>query len=407
MAVALAGIIAFVGPTQLYVAYSSVFGPATNEVLLALPLFVLMSSFLRFSGIAEALFDTLYRWAGGLRGSLAMATIGACTVIAAMTGIAATEVVVMSMIAYPQMKKYGYDDDLSLGAIAGGGTLGPLIPPSVPMIIAGLFASVSIGKLFIGGIIPGIILSSFFITYVMVRCSLRPSIAPSLPPEMRATWKEKLVGLRSLIAPIILISAVLGSIYSGAATPTEAAAVGSLGAIVCSAIARQLTRRNTLDAVTETMKITCMAMWTIIGGTALTALLNMTGTSTLINNAIIGSAMSPQFVVAMMLVTVLVMGMFVDLITIIIITLPIFAPIVTSLGIDLIWFCLLFIIAALVGYISPPFGINIFYLKGILGEEVTMEKIYRSVIPFNILMLILLAICFLFPDMVLFLPNKM
>ncbi len=403
----LLGVLVFLSPNKLFIGVSSIFGVGTNQTLLCLPLFVFMSCLLRYSGIAEGLFDALHKWSGGLKGSLAIATVFACTIIAAMTGIGATGVVTMSMIAYPEMKKRGYHDEISLGSIVSGGSLGPLIPPSGNMIIVGMLSSVSIGKLFAGGIIPGIIAAGLFALYIAVRSALKPDLAPALPSDMRPTWKQKFVVLRYVIAPVLLIVAVLGSIYTGAATPTEAAGVGAFGAGICALINRQLNWANLKLATYETLRITIMCAWLVIGGNTFVALLTMTGISEFVGGTIAGFAVPPFAILGGIMLIVFFLGMFIDPISISVIGIPLFVPIVEILGFDITWFCIVFVLFTTTGYLTPPFGMNLFYLKGCLPQtDVTMASIYRSSLPFAGILVIVAIIGLVLPELIMWLPNK-
>jgi tripartite ATP-independent transporter DctM subunit len=407
MGTGLVFILIFLNPAALSIGVASIIGTATNEVLLCLPLFVFMSSILRFSGISEALFDATYKWTGRLRGSLAVAIIWACTIIAAMTGIGATGVVTMSLVAYPEMKKRNYSDTLTLGSIAAGGALGPIIPPSGNMIIVGMLANVSVGKLFAGGFVPGVFMAALFTFYIIVRCYFQPYLAPKLPAELVPTWKERFSALRGIIAPAIIIVAVLGGIYSGAATATEAAAIGASGAGICALINRRLNWQNVKDAVNETLKITVMCLWLVIGGTTLTAFLNMTGISSFIAEILVEFEISSNVFLAGTMFIVFVLGMFIDPVSICVICIPLFLPIVKTLGLDVVWFCLVFVLFVTTGYLTPPFGMNLFYLKGCLAHEnIPMIRIYRSAIPFAVIMTIVAILSILFPKILMWLPNK-
>ena len=403
----LLGILIFLEPSKLFVGFSSLYGAATSEALLALPLFILMSSFMRFSGIAEALFDTSFKWAGSLRGSLAIATILACTIIAALTGIATTGVVIMSLIAYPEMRKRGYDDELSFGSILGGGTLGPIIPPSAPMITIGMLGGIPIGMLFIGGIVPGLILCALFCLYVLARCYLQPRLGPASPPEMRATWTEKLISLKGVILPILLILLVLGSIYTGIATPNEAAGIGALGAGIIAAAKGKLGWKNLKTIVTESARITTMVIWLVVGGFTFTALLSLTGISLAIKEVFLGLEVSPVVMISVMMVVVVFFGWFVDQLTVTVICLPLFMPIVAATKIDPVYFGLIFALFSIAGYLTPPFGMSMFYLKGCLPEEVSIGKIYRAGMPYALMMILVAILFLLLPEILLWLPNKM
>jgi len=394
-------------PQQLVTLYLSFWKIATTDIFIAAPLFILMAAVLETSGIARALFDMMYKWFAGFRGGLAIGTVVICTLIAATTGIGATGVVMMGMLAYPEMRRRGYNKSIALGCIPSGGALGPLIPPSVIMIIVAQFGRLSVGKMFIGGVFPGLLMSFLFIVYIAIRCYRNPHMAPALPVEERAAWREKFISLRGVILPVMLVILVLGSIYTGAATPTEAAGVGAFGAFICAAVNRQLNWQNTKTAVLRTLQTTSMVLWLVIGGQAFATLLGMTGVRHFIEESLLGAQLAPIVVIIIMMVIGLILGMFMDASAIIIICIPMFMPVVIGLGFDTLWFAILFTINVIIGYISPPFGANLFFTKGIVPPDVTMGDIYRSVIPYNLLMLVVLAVSILWPPLLTWLPNQM
>ena len=405
--VAMVFAIVFVGLPAIYIVFTSTFSTMTNEIFLAIPLFVFMSAIIQFSGIASALYDVMYKWFGALRGGLAITTVAVCTLIAAMTGLGATGVVTMGVIALPEMLKRGYDKSLAIGCIPPGGALGPLIPPSSPMIVIAAFASLSVGKMFMGGVVPGLMISFLYCIYIAVRCTINPNLAPALPPHERSTWREKFYSLRGVILPVILVIAVLGGIYSGAATPTEAAGVGALGGVICALIYRQLTWQNLKEAVLMTMKINAMVLWLLAGGICFGSVLSATGVSKWISSILLELPISPFLTIIAMQTAGLIMGCFIDSATITVILIPMCMPTVIALGFDPLWFCIVFSINLIIGYITPPFGMNLFYMKGIVPKDVTIELIYRSVIPYVVMGLIVMGLCMVFPEIPLWLPSKM
>jgi len=261
--------------------------------------------------------------------------------------------------------------------------------------------------MFIGGVFPGLLMSFLFIVYIAIRCYRNPHMAPALPVEERAAWREKFISLRGVILPVMLVILVLGSIYTGAATPTEAAGVGAFGAFICAAVNRQLNWQNTKTAVLRTLQTTSMVLWLVIGGQAFATLLGMTGVRHFIEESLLGAQLAPIVVIIIMMVIGLILGMFMDASAIIIICIPMFMPVVIGLGFDTLWFAILFTINVIIGYISPPFGANLFFTKGIVPPDVTMGDIYRSVIPYNLLMLVVLAVSILWPPLLTWLPNQM
>jgi tripartite ATP-independent transporter DctM subunit len=394
------------GPNSLYMVFTTSFSTMTIEIFIAIPLFVFMAFLIQFSGIATALYETMYKWFGPLRGGLAMGTVAICTLIAAMTGLGATGVVTMGVIALPEMLKRGYDKELAVGCIPPGGSLGPLIPPSVPMITTAAFARLSVGRMFIGGIVPGLLISFCYCAYIGIRAYFNPRLAPALPPSELATWREKFISLGRLSLPILLILAVLGSIYSGAATSTEAAGVGAMGAVICSIVYRKFNWANLKEAMINTVRVTGMVMWILSGGMCLSSLLGSTGVSHWIIKALQELPVAPLTVIILMQVIVFFMGMLLDGATITVITIPLFMPVVEALGFDPLWFCLLFTINGLSGYISPPFGVNLFFMKGV-APDLSMKLIYRSVMPYVAIDVIIMGLCFVFPEILTWLPGMM
>ena len=397
----------YLGPAQLQLAYTGIFETITKEIFIAIPLFIFMAALLQNSGLGGALYETMYKWFGGFAGGLAIGTVVIATLIAAMTGLGGTDVIIMGILAYPEMRKRGYSKSIALGCIPAGGALGPLIPPSVIMVaIAGL-GGLSVGKLFMAGIFPGLFMSLLFIIYIGVRAFIQPHLAPAIPRADRANWKEKFISLRGVVYPMVLILLVLGTIYSGIATPTEASGIGAFGAFICMAIYRQLNWRNLKEAMLMTLKVNAMVMWLLAGGAVFTSFLTLTGVANFISQSVAGLQVGTTGVIVGMMLIALLMGMFVPAGAVVAILIPIFMPVVFALRIDPIWFALLFTINMVIGYITPPFGMNLFYMKGVAPPEVTMGDLYRSAIPYVLLMLVALAVAIAYPPMVLWLPNKL
>jgi tripartite ATP-independent transporter DctM subunit len=366
-----------------------------------------MSTVIEFSGIASVLYDTMYKWFGALRGGLAIGTVAICTVIAAMTGLGATGVLTMGIIALPEMLKRGYDKGLAVGCIPPGGALGPIIPPSAPMITIAVFASLSVGKMFIGGIVPGLLIAFLYCVYIAIRAYANPKLAPVLPPEERASWSQKFKSLGAIILPILLVILVLGSIYTGAATTTEAGAIGAFGALICAAIYRKLTWNSLKKSVYSSAKLNGMVMWLMAGGMCFSSILSISGVTQWVSNLFIGLPVSPIIIMILFQLVALFLGMVMDAASITIICIPLFIPVVTTLGYDPLWFCIVFMINMIIGYISPPFGLNLFFMKAIVPKDISMGLIYRSVIPYVVIDLIVMAIFFAFPGVTLWLPNLM
>jgi tripartite ATP-independent transporter DctM subunit len=397
------------GANSMLLVAVQTWGVMNSYFLVAVPLYVFMANILQRSGIIEEMFEVMQIWFGPLRGGLAIGTIVICTIMAAMTGIVGAAVATMGILSLPAMLNRNYDKRIALGSICAGGTLGILIPPSVITIVYAVTAGVSIGKMFIGGILPGLLLSGLFITYIGIRCWLQPELGPAPPKEEREqfTFVAKLAALRNIILPVLLIVGVLGSIYAGIATPTEAAGIGSLGAIICAAIHRRLTWENLSQSVLETGKITAMILWITIGARCFISVFSAVGGDDLVRDFVTGLAVNRWIIMIFIQLILVALGLFLDEIGIILLCVPIFIPIITELGFDPVWFGILFLINAQMDYITPPFGYTLFYLKGVAPEGVTMGDIYRSVIPFVIIQAIGLALCMIFPQIILWLPNMM
>ncbi len=397
----------FFGPQSLYFSFSALYGGMDNDILLAAPLFVTMACLLEFSGIASDLYETMHRWMGGLKGGLAMGTCIICALIDAMSGMGATATISMGVLALPEMLKRGYHKDMAMGCIPCGGALGPLIPPSVIMIILGSLTGLSVGKLFLGGFIPGFLITFFFCIYIAIRCALQPSMGPPLPREERGTWREKFVSLRGVILAILIVVLIMGGIYSGACTPTEAGGIGAAATFLVVIARRRLTWQTLTKTLYSTMKINGMLCWLLIGGAAFASLMNSLGLSSYLAEFLVAVSGSKIMAVWTMLVISLVMGCFIDGASILMICTPVFFAVVTKLGIDPLWFGLIFTISIVIGYVTPPFGMNLFYMKGLVPEGISMRDIWRSTYPYTLLMILGLVLCVHFPWIATALPSLM
>ena len=412
IAIALGGLAAFLifffwGPNALSMMVLKAFGATSSFEFLSIPLFVFMAALLERSGIADDLYSTMYKFFGRVRGGLAVGTVVICTIFAAMAGVSAAATVSMGLLALPAMLSRGYSKQIALGSVAAGGSLGILIPPSVTMIVYGLVAGVSVGKLYAGGVLPGLLLSALFIFYILLRCWLDPTAAPATAGEEKFTWREKLISLRGLVFPILLVLSVLGSILGGFASVSEAAAVGALGSIVATLVRRGSTWRVFEEAADTTLLVSCLVFWIIIGASAFSTLYTAMGVSGLMRDSVLGLGANRYVILLLMQLVLLILGMVMDTVGIIMITVPIFIPIIAALGFDPVWFGVLFIINMEIGFLTPPFGYNLFYLKGVAPPGVTMGDLYRSIIPFVLLMVAGLLICIAFPEIILYLPRML
>ena len=396
------------GPGGFPLIVSRVFSQLTNFILAAIPLFIFMALMMRHSGIIEDLYKAIYVWAGRLRGGLAMGTLVIAAIMAAMIGVIGAAVVTLGLIALPSMLSRNYDKKLVLGTVAAGGSLGTLIPPSVVFIVYGSVAGQSVGKLFAGGFLPGLLLATLFILYIGVRCFLQPQLGPPLPvEESMIPLRQKVSYVTTLIAPGFLIAVVLGSIFLGVATPTEAAALGSVGAVVCAVIRRQFSWRALTSALYETLRVSSMVFWVIIAGSAFAGIYTLAGGARFVEELVVGLPLGPWGIFVLVQVLLFFMGMVFDWIVIIMIAGPIIFPIMGALGFDLVWFGVIFCMNMQIAYLTPPMGPALIFLKGAVPPEITMGDIIRSVWPFVILQAIGLVLVVIFPQIALWLPNIM
>ncbi|WP_230533020.1 TRAP transporter large permease [Microvirga roseola] len=384
-----------------------VFDTMRSEALLGIPLYILMAGILSRSGVIEQLYRAMELWFGRLRGGLAIGTVVISVVMAAMTGVVGAAVTAMGMLALPEMLRRRYDPGLATGTICASGTLGILIPPSVLTIVYAVTAQVSIGKMLIAGIVPGLILASLYISYIVMVSWLRPKAAP-LPDDFEpAPLLVRLAALKALVLPTLLIVLILGSIFFGVATPTEAAAVGVLGACIAAATQRRLTLSALWGAGVDTLKATSMILWITIGAKAYVAIFTGLGGADALLNFIKTLEIAPYFILIVMMLILIFLGTVLDEIGIILLTVPVFIPIVKLLGFDEIWFGVLYAITIQMGYISPPFGYTLFYMKGTLPPHLNMGVVYRGILPFWMLQTIGLALAMAFPGLMTILPRIM
>jgi len=394
-------------PRSLLAVPSAFYYTPWNSILVTVPLFLFMGSLIRYSGIAEAAYDAVYKLIGHIHGGLAIGTVQVCTIFAAVTGITPPATITMGQIAYPSMMKYKYDRSIAIGAIAAGGALGALIPPSVPFIFYGLLAKVSIGDLFLSGVVPGLMLALFYSVYIGVRCWIQPHIGPALPADIKFTTREKAQALISIWPFVLLIVIVLGVIWGGIATPAEAAAFGAAGAFVINLIYGRLTWFVLRDSLITTLTLTGMGLWILIGANVYLNIFNTLGSQDLLTELVLSMPGGTTGILIMMTLIILVLGMFMDDWAIIMLCTPLFVPIIDKLGVDKLWFGALFVVNIQIAYLSPPFGFVLFWIKSVLPPDVTMGDIYRSIGPFVLLQLLGLTLVFIFPEIAVWLPNAL
>jgi tripartite ATP-independent transporter DctM subunit len=396
------------GPICLSMFINRTYGVMDNFVLTAIPLFIFMAQILTRARIADELFDALRYLFGPIRGGIAIAMVVFSTLFGACTGIIGASVVTMGLMGLPIMLNYGYDKRLSSGVICAGGALGILIPPSIMLIIMGNEAGISVGKLFAGAIIPGLILSGLYIIYILIKCYIRPDLAPALSAEERAsvsTGRLITMTLKSLVPPLLLIAGVLGTIFTGTATPTEAASVGALVALLLTIAYRRFSWRDLYESMIETAKTTSMALIIVVGATCFTGVFLGVGGGDAVTNFILGIGMGRWGTFVIMMIILFVLGMFIDWIGIVMIVFPVFLPIADQMGFDKLWFVVTMAVMLQDCFLTPPFGYALFFLKGVAPEEVTTTDIYWGAFPFWRLMEVGLIICVLFPKTITWLPS--
>ncbi|NDW06046.1 TRAP transporter large permease [Jiella pacifica] len=394
------------GAPGLILVSSNVLHVFVKETMIAVPFFILMANILERGGVARELFRSMAILAGQMRGGVAVQTVFVSVILAAMSGIVGGEIVLLGLIALPQMFALGYDRKLSIGAIAASGSLATMIPPSVVLIVYGAEAGVSIKALFSAGLLPGLLLAMLYVGYVVLRCRINPAMGPALDlPETRLPVHRRLLHLKGLILPFILIGGVLGTIYTGIATVTESAAVGAAGAILVAMLRRELTVEGMRDALWSTVVTTASIIWLVVGAVSLVGIYNLMGGTAFLRGLLTGLDVAPIVVILIMMAIIVVLGTFMDWIAIVFITVPVFAPVVNQLGYDPVWFGILFAMNIQIYMLSPPFGPACFYLKSVAPKDVTLQEIFAAVLPFIGLQLIALGLVIAFPQIALWLPS--
>ncbi len=384
------------GPMAIPLITSRIYTFVDSFVFVSVPMFVLMAAILDRSGIARDLFDAMRLVGGRLRGGVAVQTIFVSVILAAMSGIIGGEIVLLGLIALPQMLRQGYDRRLAIGVVCAGGSLGTMVPPSIVLIIYGLTASVSIGELFSAAFIPGFMLAMFYVAYVLVVAQVNPRAAPA-PDRTPIPTAEKLSLLKGLILPLLVVVFVLGSIYAGIASVTEASAVGVGGVVLSTIVRGEFTYRLLRDSAIQTLATVGMIVWIGIGATALVGVYNLMGGIRFISELMTGISDNPTVIVLVMMAILFVLGAFLDWVGIALLTMPIFVPIVKTLGLDPVWFGVLFCMNMQVSFLSPPFGPAAFYLKSVAPPEISLGDIFRSLVPFIGLQIVAVALLLFFP----------
>jgi tripartite ATP-independent transporter DctM subunit len=376
---------------------------AAVQAFAVIPLFVLMGNFAAVSGMGRDLYTAAYSWIGHRRGGLASATILACAGFAALSGSSVASAVTMGRVALPEMQRYRYDPGLATGAVAAGGTLGILIPPSTVLVVYALLTEQSIGRLFMAGFLPGILLTALFVLTVVIVCAFRPEFGP---PGERLPMDRRVAALGGAAAFLVVVIMTIGGIYAGVFTVNEAAAVGALLTMVHALLRRRLTMATLTDALLQTVRTTAMVFLILIGAHIFSPFLALSRIPIDLANALTALDLPGLAVIAVLLIAYVVLGMFLEGFAMMVLTVPIVFPIITGLGYDPIWFGIFMVIVLEMGLISPPVGINVFVVKGI-AEDVPMYRIFAGILPFWVAMLVCVALIIAFPQITLILPNTM
>jgi len=405
-------IVGFLGAGQgfFHMMILRVFETMENYILVAIILFVYMGIMLERSGAAERLFSSTHILLGGLRGGLALTVVAVCTIMAAATGIMGAPVIIMGLFALPEMLKRGYDKALSTGTICAGGTLGILIPPSIMLIVYGPMAGVSVGRLFMAAILPGLTLSSLYVIYIITRCFLKPELGPAMPLEQRALpiGKKLLMIVTSMLPALFLILAVLGTIFFGVAAPTEAAAVGAFASILLALSYRKLNWKAFKGSVYQTLRVSSMIMLIVAAAFVFTGTFMLVGGGDLVKGFLLGLPIGRWGILAIMMAAFFIFGLFMEWVGIVPILVPIFTPVIAGLGFDPLWAAMLFCVTMQTSFLTPPMAPALFYIKGVAPKDVDFgQHIVAGTIPFIGLQLVGVALLAAFPQLALWLPGLM
>ena len=385
-----------------------IWGTMTNYVLIAVPLFVFMGMMFEKSGLAEELLETMAMLFGKMRGGLAISVIVVGAVLAASTGIVGATVVTMGLLSLPTMLKRGYSPELSTGTICAAGTLGQIIPPSIVLVLLGSVLNVPIGDMFIGAVIPGLILVGLYIFWIILVAIFRPESAPAMPAEELAAFRKSGMYrkiIRAFLLPFFLIVSVLGSIFAGIASPTEAAAVGAMGATLLTIWQKKFSLQILREVMQGTTTLTCMVFILIVGATTFGLVFRGMGGDRYITNLILGAGMEPGHFLLIVMIVIFIAGFFIDFIEITFIIVPVVAPIFQQMGIDLLWIGILIAMNLQTSFLTPPFGFSLFYLKGVAPPGITTTQIYKGIIPFVGIQMICVLIVVFWPETVTWLPE--
>ena len=395
------------GMASIDLVYFTLWNVMNNFILIAVPLFIFMGYILHESGVAKDLFDVVYLWTGEVRGGLGMGTVAICAIMAAMVGVSGAATISMGVIALPSMLERKYDKKIAIGLVQAGGALGFLIPPSMMMIMYAFLSGESVGRLFAGGVIPGFILACMYMLYIGIRCFLQPEMGPSIPEKERASFRKKIIALRGLALPALLIVTVLGCIFFGVTSPTEAAAVGAAGSLVCALLRGTLSWKIVKGAALKTLNVSSFTAFIIIGAVIFSTVYTGLGATQMIQSTVASLDVNPWIIIILMQFSFFVFGMFLDDLAILFLCMPIYIPVIKALGFNPVWFAVLYVVNMQMAYITPPYGINLFYMKSVAPKGVTMGDIYISAIPFILIQLLGLLLFMAFPQLILWLPDQL
>lgn len=382
---------------------------ATAQVLAAVPLFIFMGAMFEASGIASRLYDAIHLWTRRIPGGLAIGTVVMCVIFAATSGVVGATETVVGLLAIPAMLRHRYDKPLICGTICAGGSLGTIIPPSVLAIVIGPVANASVGPILIGMIVPGLLLALGYVGYILIRCMLNPALGPRIDGDDEAVPFGRKIAVTAgvLVPPLVVIVCVLGSMMAGIATPTEAAAAGALGTVVLAGLYRKLTWKVVADSTLRTVRITAMILFIVTCGSVFAAVFVAAGGMQTLTDLVEAKNIGGAPLIALIVAVTFMAGFMLDPLVIILIIVPVTAPLVGAAGFDVVWYCVLFLVVLQTAYLTPPMAPSIFYLRGIAPPEITLRDMYRGVWPFIGIQVVVIALLVLFPELVLWLPARM
>ena len=378
------------------------FRQASFYTLTTIPLFVFMGQIILNSGIGADLYNTAYKWVGQLRGGLVMATVPACAAFGAISGVPIPALVTLGKVALPEMRKYGYNDSFATGSIVSSATLAVLIPPSIPMIVYGFITETPIGALFMAGILPGIMLAILFMITILMITRINPKAGPAGPTT---SWRTKVSSLKFVWPVLVLFVLVLGGLYGGLFTPTEAGAIGAFGACILAGVMRRLTFKSFIGAVLDAVGLTAMIMFLIVGAQVFSRLMALSRLPALLASTLGGLGIPVWGVFMLLVLLYIILGLLLDIMSVVIITMPVIFPFVTGLGFDPVWFGVVIVMLVQMGCITPPVGMDVFVLAGAI--DVPIFTVFKGVFPFVLTVLIAIVILLIFPDIALILPRAM